>query len=523
MIQSYDFLCYKNVNPITMASFIKEGDLLNNNFSTKIISNSIVYTISGLIQKCFSFFLLPLYTAYLTPSDYGLTGISSTFINTMGFIVAFSLFSSILRFFVDFKSNPDKLKRFYGTIIIFTFLSGIVFGLLLFLLRGTLSSAVFGGVDFFPFILIVLISLVFSCQVHIYENILRSQQKAFKYAVLSLAYFFVTVICNLFFVVYLKKGAIGVVLATMIANLLYTLYFIADLLKMRAISFCIDIPLLKEALSYSIPIMPHNLSTQIAQFISMALIGGTRTIASLGLYSVALQFGNMADIIQVYINNAYGPWLYEKLHAKDDGYKNNIASAVSALCVIIGLFFLCLSLFAHDYIVLFVKQSYCSSWKYIPLIVGTYAIKTPYYFYINILFYHKKASKFMFVATLSSSLINIFLSAFFIPLYGVYGSIVADAISMIIRVGIIVIISKRFESIGIKLMSFVGNFFVVISFILIGLFPSYLFYSSSFSFVNLFYKFFIIVLYISVFAIKYRKTLRYYVQTIKGRFSGGKI
>jgi O-antigen/teichoic acid export membrane protein len=46
----------------------------------RLVSSSLVYGISGTLQRFISFFLLPLYTRVLTPEDYGviaLLGISS--------------------------------------------------------------------------------------------------------------------------------------------------------------------------------------------------------------------------------------------------------------------------------------------------------------------------------------------------------------------------------------------------------------------------------------------------------------
>ena len=66
---------------------------------------------------------MPLYTKWLTDVEYGITGIANSFITTMSFIVSFSLFSAITRFYVDYKNDEKKLKEFYGTVVLFTLLS----------------------------------------------------------------------------------------------------------------------------------------------------------------------------------------------------------------------------------------------------------------------------------------------------------------------------------------------------------------------------------------------------------------
>ncbi len=478
--------------------------------SKKVLANSIIYTLSGLLLKCFSFFLLPLYTQYLTTEDYGLTSLSSSFITSMSYVVALSLFSAIMRFYVDLKDDSHKLKRFYGTITNFILISGSVWVVLLVLFREPLGKYVFSGAEFYPAILVTVLSLIFNCLHTLYATILRSQQKSLKVSLLSIAYFFVTLAFNVLFVVLYDMGAVGVILATFIANVLYTIYFLCDMYIGKRMTFCMDMPLLKSSIKYSLPILPHNLSTQIALLISKALIGNADSMASLGVYSVAAQFGNIAETIQVYVDQAYSPWLYGRLNAREPGYKNNIRKIANLLCSFIGLFFIGVSLFAHDYIVVFTNESYVDAWKMVPLIISVYALKTAYYFYVAILFYNKQASRYLFIATVSSSLLNVFLSVVIVPIYGAYGSIVCDLVAMLLRVAIIYGISRKYEDIGLKLYDFIFNYLFIMITIGIGLIPSFLHFENRFSLTNFLYKVGIVFVYIAVIVYKNRS----YIPTI---------
>lgn len=472
-----------------------------------ILSNSLIYTLSGLLIKCFGFFLLPLYTAFLSTEDYGITGLASNFLGTMSFIAAFSLYSAVVRFYVDLKDSKEKLKQFYGTVVIFIFISSILLGFILTLLQDIVSRLFFSGIPFHPIIQLCLISLVFQCQHTIFENILKSQQRAMLYSVLSIAYFLVTITLTLVFVTVYKMGATGVVLATLLAGLLYSLFFIAYMVIKKEISFKFNLELLREALKYSIPIMPHNLSTQIASLLSMGLIGGQSSLSNLGIYTIASQFGNLADTVQGYANQAYGPWLYEKLHKQDSDYKNEIRGTAKLLTAAIGLFLLGISLLSHEYIVLFTASEYKTSWRYVPLIVSVFSIKTMYYFYVEVLFYYKKASRFLFAATLSSSLINILLSYILIPKQGILGSILADGISMIVRVAIIVSLSRKCEDIGLRIWDFILNMVCISIFILIGTYPSFKGNINQFSLPIFLYELLVVFAYIILMFIQNRKQI----------------
>lgn len=482
---------------------------MNESTSTKkVVVNSIVYSFSGILLKCFSFFLLPLYTVYLTTEDYGITSIATSFIGTMTFIVSLSLYSAIMRFYVDLKDDSDKLKRFYGTVTVFTLISGTFWFLLITLLRRFVSNKIFSGIDYYPVIVVCILALIFTCQSTIYDDILKSQQKALKSSILTIITFFITLGLNILFIVVMKMGALGSLLSTLITQCAYTLYFWIDTAIHKQIKFCIDVRLLKEALKYSIPIIPHNLATKLALLISKVLIGDAASLASVGIYAVASQFGDIADTLQGYVDKAYQPWLYEKLKERDESYKSTIRSTVNMLISVLGLLFIGIALFAQDYIVLFVNKSYVEAWKYIPLMILVFSIKTIYYFYVEVLFYHKQASRLIFIATLSSSLINILLSYFIIPALGIVGSILADAIAMLIRVTIVVMFSRRFENIGLKVTDFIANFFAVALFIGVGLSISYLKYPDTFSFLNFSFKVLIVFVYIGIILARYKKQLK---------------
>ena len=351
---------------------------------------------------------------------------------------------------------------------------------------------------------------------------MRSQQKALKSSVCSMVFFLGSVALNVYFVVYCKYGALGTLLASLIGYIIYTAYFWIEMSIKKTICVCLDFGLLKDALKYSVPIMPHNLSTTIALFVSKILIGGKASLAGLGIYSVAAQFGNIADTIQCYVDNAYGPWLYEKLHAKEKDFKNSIRQIVNLLIAVIGLFFLGISLFAHDYIVLFVDKSYSKAWMYVPMIVSVFAIKTAYYFYVEVLFYYKEASKKLFISTLSSSIVNIFLSALLIPFWGVVGSIFADGIAMVLRVLIIIVISRQYEDIGIRVTDFIRNFLIIELFIWLGLSLSFLEYQTVFSLKNFVFKISTVFIYIIYIVVSNKTQVKTFISVVKRKFKGGK-
>jgi len=166
---------------------------------------------------------------------------------------------------------------------------------------------------------------------------------------------------------------------------------------------------------------------------------------------------------------------------------------------------LLIALFSQEAILLFTNESYYRAWTVVPLIIIPFSIKTMYYFYINVLLYHTNATKFIFIATLSSSMINILLSAIFIPILDMYGSALADLIAMVIRVGIIVALSIHFEDIGYKLSTFIFLILINVFFISAGLIFSYTTFMYEISWINIAYKIFVVMIYLTIAGIRLKK------------------
>jgi len=478
----------------------------------KVFENSFLYIFSSLLVKAINFLLLPIYTYFLTPEDYGITNMVASFSGVAIYIIAFSLYSSVIRFYVDYKDDRERLKRFFGSIIIFVFISGIVFFLLVILFRHQIIEWFFEGIPFFPYILISISTLIFSTLHLIHQNILKGMQEGKKLIIINLIVFFFTVLLNLLFICIFKFGALGVLLTTLIINVLYIFVLVFDLIKNNLIKFCLDFNLLKAALKYSIPILPHDISTQIAQFASRVFINKTDSLANVGIYSVSNHFGSVIDLIQASFNQAFQPWFFETMKERNDESCINIISLSSFLMIIYTFIYMGIGLFSQEVIILLLPKSYALAWTVIPILVLGFSVKSIYYFYVNILFYYKKAVRVLFISTITGSLIDIILAYYLVPHYGMYGAAIAFVFAKIIVVIIVVFLSKRFDDIGYRVLNMLKIIIPSLIFMGIGLYLSYTKYLTSFSWTNLAFKLLVCVLYM-IFV--FFTNIKYVINAIK--------
>jgi len=462
----------------------------------RVLVNSFLYTLSALLVKAIGFLLLPIYTLFLTPEDYGITNLVNSFTQVAVFIIAFSLYSTVVRFYADYKDDREKLKRLYGTIVVSVSISGIVFVSLGFIFHNRLIEWFFEGISFYPIIVIALLNLFFVCLFTIHQSIMQGMQQGKKLTIRNIVVFGLQVCINLLFIGVFRLGAVGVLLATLIINIGYFIYMLFDLKKSNLVTFCIDLKMLKESLKYSIPIMPHNLSSHIASFTSRIFINNSGNLTSVGLYGVASQFGTIVDTVQSSVNQAFGPWFYEMMNNKNKDKRKEIVEFSEALLLLYSLIYMGVGLFCQEVMILMTNEKYIMAWTAIPILVVAFSVKSIYYFYIYVLYYYKNATKKIFIATVTGSLANILIAYLLVPFYGMYGASISFLASKIIVVLIVVIISKKYDDIGYKVGKMLKIIIPSLLFMGAGLYFSYTKYLLTFSWTNLIFKIGVLLVYI---------------------------
>ena len=64
------------------------------------------------LQKAVSFLLLPVWTIYLTPSDYGIMGTLNAYGNVLNILLMFGIYGAVTRYYFDFKQDHEAQCRY---------------------------------------------------------------------------------------------------------------------------------------------------------------------------------------------------------------------------------------------------------------------------------------------------------------------------------------------------------------------------------------------------------------------------
>lgn len=453
----------------------------------KVLMNSGLYSITSIMQRALSFFLLPLYTLYLTPADYGIISLINSLTGVLTLFFTLSLGAAVSRFYYEYKENEDKLRSFWGTIVIFVITNSIVMGLILILLKDVILMPFVKGIGFYPYIFIAILTVIVTPLYTIYQNILQIKQEAKHYSINSTLYFVVMIFLNIAFIVIFKLGALGQLLSYLFTGFVFSVYSIYILKKRNLISFTFNSHYLVQSLKYSVPLLPHVMSGNIANFISRIFLNNIVSTANLGLFNVGSQFILVISTFQEAVNSAYVPWFYGTMSKGEVEHKKIITFVDFLLRVncIISLF---VALFIKEIIQIMTPNIYLLAWSVVPIMLIAYQIHSIYLCYVNTLFYNKGATRYIFLASITGNIVSIVFSALLTAKLGIMTPAIVLIIQKLITTGITIILSNKYEKVNFKFRRMIAYVIILMVGSYIGLIYDIHYPTANMNVANILYK-----------------------------------
>lgn len=410
---------------------------------SRVGKGSSIYTITAFLQRGIGFFLLPLYTRYLTPDDYGILAVVTAINGFLSILFMLSLNGAINRFYFEYRENPALLQEFWGTVLTFILILSISFGVILLAIGEFLLKPAIGDIPFWPFVAMGVGAVIFQPFFNIYLSLLQTTEQSFAYGVYSIVQFLISVLLIISLVVFAGWGAEGPLAGTLFVAILF---FLISFWGMRnQIKFGIKWKYLKEALRYSLPLVPHDLSGQLSSVVGRIFLNSMISTASAGLYNIGFAFGSMMVLITTSVNRAYVPVSMDVLTTKDPQQIDQLKKMGIALIVFYCLIGTAISLFSKEIIMIFTTKSFYESYPVVPFLTFAFVLHGIYYVLSNILFFIKSATRFVAIGTFTGSFMNIILSLFLIPILGLIGAAVSYLVAEGIMLLIVASIGHRYD------------------------------------------------------------------------------
>lgn len=387
-----------------------------------LIRSAGTYGFFSMINNAIPFFLLPVMTRYLSPEEYGYVSIFMILLTLAVPIVGINFSGAYSRAY--FAKDRFESPVYFGTIVLATAVSGVLFTVLVGALRIPLAS-----LFSFPASWLWLVPIAASAKC-INDIILVHWQVRKKPIQFGMFINFRTVIqatMAILLVIVVNLNWQGQVYSMVLAPLISAPIGLLIMTFNSGIKFSFYMDYLKHAFLFGLPLIPHTLAGFLNSSINRIFISKMIGVAEAGLYTVGFQVGAVILLFAIAFNQAYTPWLFERLNKGSPKLNIRIVKITYIYFILILFFSLMFALFAPWLLSFFVGKSFQAANLYIIWIALGFAFTGMYFMVVNYLFYVEK-TYYLSIITVIMSLINIFLNYFFIKTRGSIGAAQATTI-----------------------------------------------------------------------------------------------
>lgn len=392
----------------------------------KTVKHSLVYGIGMSFTAVSGIILVPLYTRFLSPGDYGVYALISIIFSLLFFLYDFGMVNAIFRWYYQYGSHQQESRsRVINTALLFLLGLATVFTILLWNNAGLLSQIIFNSRDFSHLIRLMLIGLFLQSLTWVPMSLLRIKEKVLTFTSVVVLGMILMVSGNFIFLS-MGRGLNGVYEAYIITYLCMAIALFAMTWKHYAVDFSFGE--LSGMLKFGLPYIPVLFFSWVIDFSDRYLLAHLSSLQQVGLYSVGYRIGQAMYLVIKTFVVAWVP-LMLSLHQKHGDNARSIFGRMFTYFLLLLIFlFVFVSIFSKDIIQVFTTSAYKDAASVIPWISFSYVLNGVYLFMLSGLIVAKNVYA-QPIILLVSAVLNIVLNVVFIPNLGMIGSAVATLIS----------------------------------------------------------------------------------------------
>lgn len=385
----------------------------------ELFANMLVFGLSNIGTKLILFFLVPLYTKYMSSSEYGVADLITTTTSLFIPLVTLSIKEAVYRFTMEKSINDKDVLRCFYYMYFFSVILTLVISI---------------GFLFIPsikeytnlFILIIITTTLNDG----YALFVKGQGKNKVFAIDNIIYVASLLFCNIVFLMKLRWGITGYLLAIVTSKIMSMLYLIIFGKSPKfVLPTKIDHLLLKSMLRFSIPLLFNSVNWWVISSLDKYMLNYMCGSTEVGLYSVSSKIPALVNIATAVFTEAWTISSIKEYQKEKGTIFYNSVFEVFSVCMTIWVSII--MLIARPFMGFYVSEEYYKAVTFLPtLLMSSYYLG--YFSFIGVTFNTVMKSEIIMKSSLYAAGINILLNTALIPHMGGLGAAVATMITYMV-------------------------------------------------------------------------------------------
>ncbi|MGI6656368.1 MAG: lipopolysaccharide biosynthesis protein [Desulfobulbus sp.] len=433
----------------------------------RLFKHSAVYGLSNVLGKAIGFLLIPLYTHYISPADYGVLELLDLSVNVIGMFVGMGLTSAVARFYYEYKDEGER-KRVVGTALLTLIALAAGMVLICWPFSKLLAGSVLGDSALDYYVQLSLVTFALNAVLEIPLTYIRIRERSVLYSIVALSRLACGLSLNIYFIVVLELGILGILYSGLITSVIFSVFMLVWCIK--EVGICFDRHLCTAMIFFGAPLILNSFGMFVINFGDRFLLKQTWSIESVGVYSLGYKIG--MGLISFLIGQPFFMiWSVRRYGlVKEEGGMEKYGQIFLLYSLLLLSLCLLLTIFSREMIFLLAPPEYSRACYIVPLVAFGY-------FFREISDFFRGAFMIVNRTSLSGAIILVVMVycvinyAIFIPMYGDIGAAFATISTFIFMAFIhwyyaqkIMPVNYRFDKVVYILLFFMmlggGAFFI---------------------------------------------------------------
>lgn len=347
---------------------------------------ALTYGIGSILNRFISFLLLPLFTSYLTPTDYGVSSILGwmTFLVTP--IFSLGIGSAMAPVYFEKDKSSQKQTTVWSAFIILL-LSVSVLVILGMPFTKFWSQIAFQRPDYQYLVGITIFSTALSILSIPFILHLQFEEKAKLFVTFTIINTIISIGMNILLVVVFHRGVQGVIesnLITQVVNL--TLFSIPAVSKLR---FSFDLRIGRELLNLGLPLIPAFAFLFLLQQGNRYILQMYGGLDQVGIYTIGYNFGLVMSVPVDALTAAWVPYFMSFVDRREEA-SILFGRIVTFYVIGFGILSLMFHVFAKPVVMLMTQPTFHEAYQVVGLSATAYFLSGLYSLLLPAMYFAKE-------------------------------------------------------------------------------------------------------------------------------------
>ena len=389
----------------------------------KLGTHVLIYGIGHAGTGFVGFLLIPVYSRYLTPEDYGVLALVSMFGQLLYTLMNMGQSGALFRTYL-LHEDPGGRDAVIATSLWLILMLSFPIGLLGVVLAQPLSRLLIGSPAYTTWVILGIAGVTFKTLLRLPLAVLRAKEKSRSYTTATFAQTVASLVLAILFVVGLHLGGRGVLLSQLLAEIIICLYLVPQMLRGLTMRFSKQDA--RSLLGYGLAVTPAPILSFFIHLSDRYILRHFVSVGAVGIYALGYRFGEILYFALMAMELAYAPFIYANLKSPDA--PRLYGRVTTYYFGTMGLLWLVVSLFAEETVKIMAHPAFHDAYLVVPWIAGAFLFQGVGWVASIGLYVRNIVAKRLGISAAAAAL-NIGLNLWLIPRYGMMGAAWAALLS----------------------------------------------------------------------------------------------